>query len=89
MKTSLNELRLIEDYLLSGCKGEERCLFEARLILQPELKEHVYWQEKTYHIVRNYGRKQLKAEIEQIHETLFNTNEHQTFRQRIMRLFVK
>jgi hypothetical protein len=89
MKTSLNELRLIEDYLLSGREDEESCLFEAKLILQPELKEHVYWQNKTYQLVRCYGRKQLKAEIEKIHQTLFNTNRHQPFRQRIMRLFSK
>lgn len=89
MQTSLNELRLIEDYLFCGCEEEERCLFEAKLILQPELKENVYWQKKTYQIVQNYGRKQLKSEIEQVHETLFNTHEHRSFRQRIMRLFNK
>jgi len=89
MKTSLNELRLIEDYLLSGREDEESCLFEAKLILQPELKEHVYWQNKTYQLVQDYGRKQLKTEIEKIHQTLFNTKEHQPFRQRIMRLFSK
>jgi len=89
MKTSSNELRLIEDYLLSGREDEESCLFEAKLILQPQLKEHVYWQNKTYQIVQDYGRKQLKTEIEKIHQTLFNTSEHQPFRQRIMRLFSK
>jgi hypothetical protein len=89
MKTSLNELRLIEDYLLSGNEDGESCLFEAKLILQPGLKEQVYWQNRTYQIVRDYGRKQLKTEIEKIHQTLFDTNEHEPFRQRIMRLFSK
>ena len=89
MKTSLNELRLIEDYLFSGREDGESCLFEAKLILQPELKAQVYWQKKTYAIVQDYGRKQLKTEIEKIHETLFNTDEHRSFRQRIMRLFNK
>jgi hypothetical protein len=89
MKTSLNELRLIENYLLSGLEDGESCLFEAKLILQPKLKEHVYWQNKTYQFVRDYGRKQLKTEIEKIHQTLFNTDEYQPFRQRIMQLFSK
>jgi hypothetical protein len=89
MKTSLNELRLIENYLLSGLEDGESCLFEAKLILQPKLKAHVYWQNKTYQFVRDYGRKQLKTEIEKIHQTLFNTDEHQPFRQRIMQLFSK
>ena len=89
MKTSLNELRLIEHYLLSDNKDGESFLFEAKMILQPDLKQQVYWQNKTYQMVRDYGRKQLKNEIENIHETLFNTDTHQSFRQKVMRLFSK
>lgn len=87
MKTSLNELRLIEDYLLSDREDGENCLFGAKIILEPQLGEKVYWQKKTYQAVHHYGRKQLKLEIEKIHHTLFSTEEHQTFRQRIMRMF--
>lgn len=89
MKTSLHELRSIEHYLLSDNKDGESFLFEAKLILQPELEEQVYWQNKTYQMVRNYGRKQLKNELNNIHETLFNTDKHQSFRQKVMRLFRK
>lgn len=89
MKTSLNELRLIEQHLLTGHEDEESFLFEAKLILQPELKEQVYWQRKTYQLIQEYGRQQLKAEIERVHQRLFHTNAHQPFRRRIMRLFSK
>ncbi|MBB6239353.1 hypothetical protein HDC90_004006 [Pedobacter sp. AK013] len=89
MKTLLNELRLIEHYLLSDDKDGESFLLEAKMILQPELKEQVYWQQKTYQVVRDYGRKQLKNEINNIHETLFNTEAHQSFRQKVMHLFGK
>jgi len=89
MKTSLNELRLIEHYLLSDDKDGENFLFEAKMILQPELKQQVYWQNKTYQMVRDYGRKQLKSEIDKIHETLFNTDAHHSFRQKVMRFFSK
>ncbi|GGG99822.1 hypothetical protein [Pedobacter zeae] len=89
MKTLLNELGLIEHYLLSDRKDGESFLFEAKMILEPELKEQVYWQQKTYQAVRDYGRKQLKNEINNIHETLFNTEAHQSFRQKVMRLFRK
>ncbi|MDQ0964713.1 hypothetical protein QFZ20_000116 [Flavobacterium sp. W4I14] len=89
MKTSLNELRLIEHYLLSDNKDGESFLFEAKTVLQPELKRQVYWQNKTYQMVRDYGRKQLKNEIDNIHETLFNTDAHQSFRQKVKRLFSK
>lgn len=89
MKTSLNDLRLIEDYLLTGADHEESCLLEAKLILHPELRGEVYWQQKTYDIVRHYGRNQLKKEIEKIHQTFFEAPEHQSFRQRIMSFFKK
>lgn len=89
MKTSWNELLLIEDYLLSGRKEADRILFEARIVLQPDLKESVFWQEKTYNLIQQYGRQQLRKEIEQVHEKLFTAPEHYSFRQKIMRLFGK
>ena len=89
MKTSLNDLRLIEDYLLTGFDPEENCLLEAKLILQPELREEVYWQDKTYQVIRDYGRNQLKKEIEKVHQALFDAPEHQNFRQRILSFFRK
>jgi hypothetical protein len=89
MKMSLNELRLIEEYLLSVLEQEENCLFKAKLILQPELMEEVYWQDKTYQVIEEYGRKQLKNEVEKIHQMLFNSIEHQSFKSMVMRLFRK
>lgn len=88
MKISLNEIRLIEAHLLGKDTSEERTLFEAKLILQPDLKQHLYWQQKTYHLVQRYGRQQLKKEIEQVHQALFSpATPHQSFRQKIMSLF--
>jgi hypothetical protein len=87
MKTSWNELRLIEDFLLSETKAEDRILFEARLLLQPDLKDSVFWQQKTYSLIHKYGRQQLRKEIELVHEKLFTAPEHYSFRQKVMRLF--
>lgn len=89
MKTSWNELRLIEDYLTAKGEPADQVLFEARLILQPDLKDRVYWQERTYSLIQQYGRQQLRSEIAKVHETLFSAPEHQSFRQRILRLFRK
>ena len=89
MKTSWNELRLIEDHLLSTNKAEDSILFEARLILQPNLQDNVFWQQKTYELIHQYGRRQLRKEVEQVHEKLFTAPEHYSFRQKIMRFFGK
>lgn len=89
MKTSWNELRLIEDFLLSDTDTEDILLFEANLLLQPNLKESVFWQQKTYSLVHKFGRLQLRKEIHQVHEKLFTAPEHHSFRQKIMQLFGK
>lgn len=89
MKTSWNELRLIEDYLTAAAEPADQVLFEARLILQPDLKDSLYWQERTYRLVQQYGRQQLRSEIAKVHDTLFRAPEHQSFRQKIGKLFRK
>lgn len=89
MKTSWNELLLIEEYLLSDRKETDSILMEARMILEPDLKDSIFWQEKTYHLIQQYGRQQLRKEIEQVHEKLFTAPEHHSFRQKIMQLFSK
>ncbi|WP_205511378.1 hypothetical protein [Longitalea arenae] len=87
MRTSLNDIKQIDDYLLKYAGEADRALFEARLILQPALQEQLLWQQKTYAIIRQYCRRQLKAEIESVHQQLFTEPEHSSFRRKIMSLF--
>ena len=89
MKTSLNELQLIEDFLLLNTGAEDKVLMKARQILQPDLQESVYWQQKTYRLVETYGRKQLRKEIRQVHQKLFTAPAHSSFREKIKKLFGK
>ena len=81
------ETEQIEAHLLKLSDPGDSLVFEARLILEPELKEKLMWQEKTYSMVRIYGRDQLKKEIESIHQKLFTQPEHTSFSQKIRRLF--
>ena len=87
MRTSLNELRLAEEYLLQTTPPGEQLVFEARLILEPVLREDTVWQQKTYGIIREYGRQQLLAEIGEVHRNLFTDRRHAGFRRRISRIF--
>jgi len=89
MRTSLLETEQIESHLMRRSEPGDALVFEARLLLEPELKDKVLWQQKTYSIIRQYGREQLKGEIEAVHRQLFNEGVHQSFRQKIMRLFSK
>ncbi|MFI5159698.1 MAG: hypothetical protein ACHQHN_00405 [Sphingobacteriales bacterium] len=89
MRTSLLEIEQIEAHLMLRSEPGDALVFEARLLLDPELKDKVLWQQKTYSIIRQYGREQLKSEIEAVHQKLFTGVEHYSFRQKIMRLFIK
>lgn len=79
----------MEDCLQGQAPDEERLLFEAKLLLDPELREDAHWQQKTYGIIRNYGRQQLRQELEQAHQTLFTVPQHQRFRDKVLELFCK
>ena len=89
MRTSLIETEQIEAHLLRRSDTGEALVFEAKMLLDPELKEKAMWQQKTYHIVKLYGREQLRQEIEAVHQKLFSDDRHKSFRQKIMSLFIK
>ena len=87
MRTSLNEIQRIEDHLFRQLKGDEELLFQVNLILDRKLDENVKFQQKSYHLVRQYGRKRLKEELEVVHQKLFSEDEHRSFRQKVLSLF--
>ena len=89
MRTSLNKVKRIDQYLFNLLPGEETLLMEAELLLNKELLEEVEWQKKTYAAVRDYGRKQLKKELSEIFEILEKAPEHRGFIDRVYQLFKK
>lgn len=87
MRTSLNEIKKIEDYLHKKTDLADRLLFEANMVLNKDLNEKVEMQKEVCQLVNIYGRKRLKVELEAIHHQLFNDQEHISFRNSILRLF--
>ena len=87
MRTSLNEIKQIDDHLFNQASIEDALLFDAMLIIDPDLSGKVVWQKRVHQLVQLYSRRKLKAEIESVHQKLFNEPAHQSFRQRIMKLF--
>jgi hypothetical protein len=87
--TSWNETEQIEAHLLGQHDAGNALVFEARMLLDPELSDKLAWQKKSYSIIQTYGRRQLKKEIEAVHQKLFTQPEHTSFSQKIRRLFTK
>jgi len=89
MRTSLNNIKAIEDHLFGYNTPGDVLVFEARMILSSGLRDEVQQQEKTYKVIRQYSRKQLKAEIAAVQEKLTTEPEHRGFMQHIINLFKK
>ncbi len=87
MRTSLNEIKLIDDHLFGVLDPADALLFDAMLILDNTLPEKIVWQQNTHATIQQYSRKKLKAEIEDAHQQLFSKPQHQRFRQKILSLF--
>jgi hypothetical protein len=87
MRTSLNEIKLIDGYIFNCNPPEDALLFDALLILNPELPDQIIWQKRAHAMVQQYSSKKLRAEIEAVHQQLFNQPAHQSFKQMILNIF--
>ncbi|OCX52235.1 hypothetical protein BEL04_12185 [Mucilaginibacter sp. PPCGB 2223] len=84
----MNNIKAIEDHLFGRADTGETLLFEANMILNSNLREDVQHQQNTYAAIKQYSRKQLKAEIATVQQKLTGP-QHQGFMQRIINLFKK
>jgi hypothetical protein len=84
----LNKIAQIEAHLLKKENPADALLFDAKILLDTELQTHVLQQQQVYGLVQRYSRKQLKREIEAVHQQLFTQPEHLSFRQKIARIFL-
>ena len=88
MRTSLNELQHIEAQLREIKKDPERKLiWKAQLLADPKLNEKVKWQKRVYQIIRYFGRKELKYELETIHTTLMTSSGKGSFKEKVRNIF--
>ena len=87
MRTSLNEIKEIEGYLLETDSIENRLVLEAKLCIDADLAEKTAIQKEVYHQVKVYARRQLKAEISTVEHKLFTEAQHSGFRQKVLRFF--
>ena len=72
MRTSLNNIRLIEKFLSGQMASEESMSFHLRLMDDPLLRANLRIQEKIYTLIRLYHRKKLKEEIQSLEHKMFS-----------------
>ena len=89
MRTSLNNIKAIDDFLFGSMEPAEALLFDAKILLDNDLREGVLHQQNTHSTIRQYGRKSIKAEIMAVQQTLTSAPQHRGFMQRIANFFNK
>ncbi len=87
MRTSLNEIQEVENFLLEKLPPQESLLFQAKLITNPMLKWNVALQSKLMDVVLLYHRRKLKVEIRTIHNRLFSNPDKSEFQLTIDKIF--
>lgn len=87
MRTSLNEIKQIEDWLLQRGDLPERLVTEAKILSQPGLADRAKWQSLTYEVIQLYGREKLKNEIREVENKLFHAPKYGSFRASIRAIF--
>lgn len=86
MRTSLNDIRKIENYLDGKLNSKESIAFQTELLTNAVLKLNFFVQQKVYSILRLYHRKKIKEEIETVHRRLFDDERNVDFQQSIFQL---
>jgi hypothetical protein len=87
MRTSLNNIKTIDDYLLGHMTPEDAQLFKVKVLLNSDLSDELEHQQMAYSIIKKYSRQHLKAEIKAVQEKLATAAEHMDFMHRITYLF--
>lgn len=87
MRTSLNNILETEQYLAGQLSPEDRLLYDARLIVDGELNEQTRWQQHTYEVIHAYGRMQFRNKLEKMHERFMTEPQHNSFRNKILKIF--
>jgi hypothetical protein len=87
MRTSLNEISLIEKFLFQELPAEDQVLFQAKNILDKELKMKVFLQKKIYRLVNLFHKKELKKQAEEVYSALMDNPNESAFRNEILAIF--
>lgn len=87
MRTSLAEIELIDNWLLSRDDPQAALLVQARLVLDDDFNDKIDHQKAVHELVNLYGRQKLRKEIEAVESRLLASRNHRSFQDRIKSIF--
>jgi hypothetical protein len=75
MRSELNEIRLIDEYLFGQLNEEDRRWFDARLLCNEKFAEKVDRQRSAHRLIRLFARSIQRRRLEAIHHKLLSEPE--------------
>jgi hypothetical protein len=87
MRTSLTEIRTMEQYLDGTLPPGDRLVFEAKLITDREWALNTRLQQTLMSILNLFQRKHTRQQVIAIHDKLFNSGEKAAFRSKVTSIF--
>ncbi|WP_118973818.1 hypothetical protein [Taibaiella koreensis] len=72
MRSELNEVYLIDQYLLGRLSKEEEQVFEASLLLDEAIAEKLEAQRTAHRLIRRYALKEERRRLEEIYQLLLD-----------------
>ena len=72
MCSDLNEVYLIDQYLLGRLSKEDEQVFEANLLLDEAIAEKLEAQRTAHRLIRRYARKEERRRLEEIYQLLLD-----------------
>lgn len=70
MRSELNEVYLIDQYLLGRLSKEEEQVFETNLLLDEAIAAKLEAQRTAHRLIRRYARKEERRQLEAIYQLL-------------------
>ena len=89
MRTSLHEIKEIEDFLFENGEHQDQFLTQTKVVIYPEFAEKVKLQSEVYSFIHLHGQSQLRKEIQSIEKELFTPAKNNSFLNRINKIFNK
>jgi hypothetical protein len=87
MKTSLTDVARTEKFLLGELSPEDSVVYQARCLVNDDLRRDAFFHKMVHSLIRVFHRKRLKAEVQEVHDKLFNDPANAHFQQKVTKLF--
>ena len=88
MRTSLSEIKLIEEYLTDQLDVPARLMVEGRMIADNDFRINVNVQRMIYSLLEGYNLRRIKEEAKELHLRLV-AGPDENFRNSVLQIFQK